>query len=156
MSNATSPSLLIFGASGFIGGDITFAVLGELVERKNDAPWRSVGVVTSSPEKQKQIEAYVREVFPSLEKGSVAVEVVKRSKEDSKAYYEHVTQISARYDLAVQAATSDDLELTKAINKGLEQGKKEAGKLGKLMHFSGVQLIESEPVGEFVETPISM
>ncbi|CEH17492.1 hypothetical protein CBOM_03913 [Ceraceosorus bombacis] len=43
---------------------------------------------------------------------------------------------------SLSAATSDDLKLTKAINKGLISAQK-SGKRGALIHLSGTQLIET-------------
>lgn len=56
-------------------------------------------------------------------------------------------------DIAINAATSDDLELTKAINRGLAKAKATSNKNGVLVHFSGTQLIESKPTGKLEDVP---
>lgn len=56
-------------------------------------------------------------------------------------------------DIAINAATSDDLELSKAINRGLARAKAESGKKGVLVHVSGTQLIESKPTGRLEDVP---
>lgn len=53
----------------------------------------------------------------------------------------------------INAATSDDLALTKAINRGLVKGSAAAGKRGILVHISGTQLIESKPTGKLEPVP---
>lgn len=56
-------------------------------------------------------------------------------------------------DVVINAATSDDLELTKAINRGLVKGSSKSGKRGVLVHISGTQLIESKPTGKLESVP---
>lgn len=56
-------------------------------------------------------------------------------------------------DIVINAATSDDLELTKAINRGLAKGKADSNKSGVLVHVSGTQLIESRPTGRLEDVP---
>lgn len=56
-------------------------------------------------------------------------------------------------DIVVNAATSDDLELTKSINRGLAKGRLNSRKKGVLVHISGTQLIESKPTGRLEEVP---
>lgn len=56
-------------------------------------------------------------------------------------------------DIAINAATSDDLELTKAINRGLAKAKAKSKKRGILVHVSGTQLIESKPTGKLEDVP---
>lgn len=59
----------------------------------------------------------------------------------------------AKVDIAINAATSDDLELTKAINRGLAIAKAASNKSGVLVHVSGTQLIESKPTGKLEDVP---
>lgn len=59
----------------------------------------------------------------------------------------------AEADVAINAATSDDLELTKAINRGLAKGRTASGRKGVLVHISGTQLIESAPTGKLEDVP---
>ena len=145
-------SILVFGATGFIGGDILYALLKEAPNSSNP-PWGTIGALTSTPSKAKEIESWANSTFPDSA-SKLKVEVAERSKSNNETFYKSVEQITEQYDLAIQAATSDDLELTKAINRGLEKGKQQNGKLGKLIHFSGTQVIESEPVGEYVDVPL--
>lgn len=55
---------------------------------------------------------------------------------------DEIEQLSGTHDAVINAATSDDLDLTKAINRGLAKGRRD-GKKGVLVHISGTQLIES-------------
>lgn len=55
-------------------------------------------------------------------------------------------------DIAINAATSDDLELTRAINRGLKKART-SGRKGVLVHVSGTQLIESKPTGKLENVP---
>lgn len=59
-----------------------------------------------------------------------------------------IEDASAEADIAINAATSDDLELTKAINRGLAKGRSAQSRKGVLVHISGTQLIESKPTGK--------
>ncbi|KAF3768919.1 NAD(P)-binding protein [Cryphonectria parasitica EP155] len=56
----------------------------------------------------------------------------------------------AEVDVAINAATSDDLHLTRAINRGLAR---RTGRKGVLVHISGTQLIESAPTGRLEDVP---
>lgn len=64
-----------------------------------------------------------------------------------------IENASAEVDVVINAATSDDLELTKAINKGLAKAKSVHGRKGVLVHISGTQLIESKPTGKLEDVP---
>lgn len=67
---------------------------------------------------------------------------------------DEIESLAAAHDVVINAATSDDLDLTKAINRGLARGRKEAGKKGVLVHVSGTQLIESSGgSGNWEEVP---
>lgn len=73
-----------------------------------------------------------------------------------QASHDELTKIEracADVDVVVNAATSDDLGLTKSINLGLKKGRSALGKMGVLVHISGTQLIESEPTGELEDVP---
>ncbi|RDW75529.1 hypothetical protein BP6252_06671 [Coleophoma cylindrospora] len=65
---------------------------------------------------------------------------------------ELIENACARMDIVINAATSDDLELTRAINCGLRRAR-ESGRKGLLVHISGTQLIESEPTGKLEDVP---
>lgn len=64
-----------------------------------------------------------------------------------------IERACADVDIVINAATSDDLDLTKAINLGLAKGKSASGKKGVLVHISGTQLIESKPTGRLEDVP---
>lgn len=145
MSSSSSPTkIIVLGSTGFIGGDILYALLVD------KSPNWQIAALTGSPSKASQISQWAQKQFPDAPH-KLIVEIAERSG-DTSQYYKQVEKIAEQYDVVIQAATSDDLNLTKAINRGLESGKKNGHK-GQLIHFSGVQLIESEPVGKFVETP---
>lgn len=74
----------------------------------------------------------------------------------NQAAHEELSKIEnacAEVDIVVNAATSDDLDLTKAINRGLAKGRSESGKKAVLVHISGTQLIESKPTGRLENVP---
>ncbi|CAO1625073.1 unnamed protein product [Sympodiomycopsis kandeliae] len=129
-----SQNIVLFGASGFVGGSVLHALL-----TKPASASATVIAVTSSAAKAAQIQAWGHWLGTKLE-----TQVV--TKEGS---WRGATPLAAEADLVIQAATSDDLELTEAINAGLKQGRK-----GDLIHFSGVQLIESPPMGKYIETTL--
>ncbi|KAL7425297.1 hypothetical protein Q5752_000985 [Cryptotrichosporon argae] len=64
-----------------------------------------------------------------------------------------LTTIAAAHDVVVNAATSDDLGLTVALNRGLAQ-RRTAGKTAVLAHVSGSQVIESKPTGKLEPVPV--
>lgn len=75
----------------------------------------------------------------------------------NQAFHEDLAVIenaSAEVDIVINAATSDDLELTKAINKGLARSNSVNGRKGVLVHISGTQLIESKPTGKLEDVPM--
>ena len=77
-------------------------------------------------------------------------EIVAPSTDAQKGFYNDfvtVELLCGAADIVINAATSDDLELTKSINLGLEQGRHN-GRRGVLVHISGTQVIESEPTGK--------
>jgi hypothetical protein len=61
-----------------------------------------------------------------------------------------IEQTSSAHDIVINAADSDDLPLTRSINRGLAHARK-SGKKGVLVHVSGTQLIESPPTGNLDE-----
>ncbi|PWN24345.1 NAD(P)-binding protein, partial [Jaminaea rosea] len=124
--------IVLFGASGFVGGSLLHALVSP-----PSSTFASVLAVTSSDAKAAQIEAWGRWIGASLETRVIT----------SEHSWVAATPLAVEADLVIQAATSDDLKLTEAINVGLKQGRR-----GSLIHFSGVQLIESQPVGKYVET----
>lgn len=59
-----------------------------------------------------------------------------------------IESAAASHDVVINAGTSDDLMLTKTINKGLAASRAK-GKKAVLVHVSGTQLIEGPPTGTF-------
>lgn len=53
----------------------------------------------------------------------------------------------------INAGSSDDLALTRAVNRGLAQ-RRAAGAKGVLVHVSGTRLVEGPPVGRADDTPV--
>lgn len=141
------PHIVLFGASGFVGGSLLHSLLTS--PPPNGEP-STITAVSGSQSKAKQISTWAawlssrNFVSPSAK---LQVEVAGRGE---AGFYDSAKTLAANADLVVQAATSDDLRLAQVINEGLVQAKK-AGFKGNLVHFSGIQLIESEPVGHFVD-----
>ncbi|RDW85346.1 hypothetical protein BP5796_03671 [Coleophoma crateriformis] len=119
-------SVLLFGATGYLGG----TVLTDL---------EKAGVY--------DITCLVRPNRESLMKQRKSAILL-----GSHSDLEMIENAGARMDLVINAATSDDLELTRAINCGLRRGR-ESGRKGLLVHISGTQLIESEPTGKLEDVP---
>lgn len=138
-----SDSILFLGATGFVGGDVLYNLL-----RSPGTNVKQAIVPTSTPSKQKKVQAWIDGLHTSI---ATSLPVIAR--EPASEWYAECERLSSQVDCVVQLATSDDLQLTQALNRGLARGRAEHGKKGVLIHASGVQLIESAPVGEYVETP---
>jgi len=132
------PTIVVLGSTGFIGGHFLFRLLTSSPSSLSGLN-PSVIALTSSSDKAETLAEWQKGLPSSM---PFEVRVASRGKE----WYEENRKLASQADLVVQAATSDDLDLTKAINAGLEQAKK-SGLAGKLLHLSGVQLIESAPLG---------
>lgn len=140
-------TLLLFGTTGFVGGDVLHKLLA--------SPPASVGRIVapvSSEGKARKVqswltsqEAHTGKTFPTER-----VEVPVVAREPAQQWYGAAEKLASDADIVLQLATSDDIELTRAINKGLA-GKQSGKKI--LIHASGVQLIESEPNGKYVDVP---
>jgi len=53
-------------------------------------------------------------------------------------YQEKIAELASKADVVINAADCDDLPLTEAILKGLKWRKEESGKVGTLIHTSGI------------------
>lgn len=159
-STGAAKSVLLFGATGFVGGHILHHLLTQPLKaggKGNSDRVREcrleIIAVSGSPSKCAQIETW----YAFLQASSVVRQGVSLSTRcvdrdgDGTDFCALATQLSAEVDLVIQAATSDNLKLTQAIHQGLRDGRKGSGKQGGLIHFSGVQLIESEPLGEYLD-----
>lgn len=166
MTSSGSPStVVLFGATGYVGGGILHHLLTQPLvvgsKANNDDAIShkplSITAVTGSPSKAGQIQAWFAYLQSAgvVRKGvSLDVQSADRSSSSSgngPSLYELASRLSAQADLVIQAATSDDLKLTQSINEGLTAARSQGKKQGGLIHFSGVQLIESEPLGEYVD-----
>ncbi|GFZ51258.1 hypothetical protein JCM24511_09016 [Saitozyma sp. JCM 24511] len=118
------PSVCLLGATGFLGGSV-------LTDLQKDGSYEITALVR--PGKEQLVSAR-------------GVRVVTGSFSDL-ALIEHT---SSAHDIVINAADSDDLPLTRSINRGLAQARKN-GKKGVLVHVSGTQLIESPPTGNLDE-----
>ncbi|PSS03634.1 hypothetical protein BD289DRAFT_478465 [Coniella lustricola] len=119
--------VLLFGATGYLGGTL-------LTELERTDEYDVTSVVRAE-----------RERVLKDRKTKILVA--------SHAELSKIETASAEADIAINAATSDDLELTKAINRGLAQGKSAYSRAGVLVHVSGTQLIESKPTGKLEDVP---
>jgi len=137
-----SNSVLLLGGTGFVGGHVLHKLLTD------STSINSIVIPTSSSAKQSKVQHWI----DGLET-KIKTDVLVIPREPAEKWYSKCDSLSSEADCVLQLATSDDLNLTKAVNKGLIKGKKEGGKKGVLIHASGVQLIESKPIGEYVETP---
>ncbi|CAN8099768.1 unnamed protein product [Discula destructiva] len=119
-------SVLLLGATGFLGG----TVLTELEQ----GGYNITSVVR--PERENCLSGRKTKVLLASHDDLAKIEGA-----------------SAEADIVINAATSDDLDLTKAINRGLVKGSLRSGKKGVLIHISGTQLIESKPTGKLEDVP---
>ncbi|PWN42413.1 hypothetical protein IE81DRAFT_347513 [Ceraceosorus guamensis] len=137
--SSSIPKIVLFGGTGFVGGQVLYTLLtGDFSLGEAE-----IVVITSSESKHRQIDSWASKLGSKLQGRSLSVIVAQRGGgKDGNAWYEASEKISSDADLVLQAATSDDLKLTKAINKGLISAQK-SGKRGALIHLSGTQLIET-------------
>lgn len=137
-----SDSILFLGATGFVGGDVLY----KLLTSSNDI--ESIVIPASSSSKQTKVQKWIDGLNTKVK---ISIPIIAR--EPAENWYSECERLSSQVDCTIQLATSDDMKLTQAVNEGLIKGRKQNGKKGVLIHASGVQLIESKPVGEYVETP---
>jgi len=53
-------------------------------------------------------------------------------------YQEKIAELASKADIVINAADCDDLPLAEAILKGFKKRKEETGKVGTLLHTSGI------------------
>lgn len=141
------PHIVLFGASGFVGGSLLHKLLTSPPPSDDTL---AITAVSGSKSKATQISTWAAWLSSrNLVSSSVKLQVEVAGRGEA-GFYDSAKTLAAKADLVIQAATSDDLRLTQAINEGLVEAK-QSGRKGNLVHFSGIQLIESEPVGHFVD-----
>lgn len=138
-----SDSILFLGATGFVGGDVLYKLL-----TSDSGNIESIIIPASSSSKQTKVQDWIDGLHTKVK---TSIPIINR--EPAEQWYSECENLASQVDCAIQLATSDDMKLTKAVNAGLIKGRKQNGKKGVLLHASGVQLIESKPIGEYVETP---
>ncbi|KAG9123930.1 hypothetical protein FRC07_013471 [Ceratobasidium sp. 392] len=118
-------SIFILGATGYIGG----AVFTGIRKAYPDVP---VAALVRNPSNNAAIEAQ-------------GARVVQGSHSD----YDLIQKEASKADLIINCADADDLELTKALLKGIKQRKETSGaKLPILVHTSGTSVVGDAPSGE--------
>lgn len=120
----SAPRILVLGGTGYIGGSVLAALVA--------APPRGsrIATLTSSASKGDTLRAWAAQQQQPLDV------LVAPAASGSEEWYAAARKHASEADVVVQAATSDDLRLTKAINEGLHQARKE-GRVGGLVHLSG-------------------
>ncbi|CAD6937652.1 unnamed protein product [Tilletia controversa] len=106
-----------------------------------------VQILQPVPEQESSDEA-IKRIRPN------GLDIVPIPRTPEQAWYAAAEQYASVTDCCVQVATSDDGSFTSAIQRGLAKAHSSGKRRGCIVHASGTQLIESAPVGKFVETPI--
>ncbi|KAG8779114.1 hypothetical protein FRC12_024626 [Ceratobasidium sp. 428] len=118
-------SIFILGATGYIGGAVCTGV------RKAYPNVPTVALVRN-PSNNAAIEAQGTRVL-----------------QGSHSDYDLIQNEASKSDLIINCADADDLELTKALLKGIKQRKETPGaKLPILIHTSGTSVVGDAPSGE--------
>ena len=117
-----APRILVLGGTGYIGGSVLAALLA------SPPHGSAIATRTSSAATADTSRAWARQQAHPLD-----VLVADGRGDD---WYAAVAQHAGAADIVVQAATSDDLRLTQAVNAGL-QAARQQGRLGGLVHLSG-------------------
>ncbi|UZJ53856.1 hypothetical protein CBS101457_003176 [Exobasidium rhododendri] len=144
-----SDSILFLGATGFVGGHVLHQLLAS-----PSSSLKEFVIPVASSSKKNIVQRWIDEIQKGGEgKSKIEVEIPIIDRSSASHWYSEVKKLSARVDCCVQLATSDDLQLTNAINEGLSEGKKNNNKKGILVHASGAQVLESRVHGEHSETP---
>ncbi|EPQ27724.1 uncharacterized protein PFL1_04861 [Pseudozyma flocculosa PF-1] len=145
-----SHTVLLLGATGFVGGQILHKLITSPLSGPDSPSVGTVIALVSGASKAAAVRSWESSLRSRSTSTVLQIEDVDRS--TPQHWYNAVEQWSANVDCVINAATSDDLDLTKAINAGIIKAKHN-GRKATLVHLSGVQLIESQPVGTYVETP---
>jgi len=110
-------SVFLLGATGYIGGSL-------LVDLKKAFPDISIIATTRS-----------NSSAAALTSAGATPIVLDPAAAD---YHEKTAELASKADIVISAADSDDLPLAEAILKGLKKHKEETGKIGTLIHTSGI------------------
>lgn len=116
-----APSVLVLGSTGFIGGH----TLHKLITAH---PSWHVTALARSAENCKAVESWAQPLVGMHGR----FDTVQGDHSD----LEGIRKLCETRDAVVNAATSDDLGLSKAINEGLAKARA-AGKKATLVHLSG-------------------
>lgn len=146
---SSTSSILLFGSTGFIGGCYLNSLLKSPIQPSTPTDVY-LRILTSSSSKAETIRTYCQQ---HLSDKSLKIEVIPIPRDGKDLWYSESERLSSLSHTVLQIATSDDLRLTKAINSGLSSQSRPSSlpSPGNLIHLSGVQLIESKPIGEFVD-----
>ncbi|PVF99350.1 NAD(P)-binding protein [Serendipita vermifera] len=117
------PTIFVLGATGYIGGSV-------LVGYKRAFPDYGFVALVRNEKNFAAVEA-------------LGVKVVKGSHSD----VDIVEEQASKADIVLNAADADDLELTKAVLRGIKRSS--AGKTPILVHTSGTALVTKESDGKF-------
>jgi nucleoside-diphosphate-sugar epimerase len=120
----SQPSILILGATGYIGGAILVAIIKAL-------PQAQVSVLTRN----------------SAHDGALTAAGVAHTHHADTKDSEAVKQLAAQFDVVVNAADADDQKLLEAIVAGMELYKAVKGKRAILLHISGAFVAADESIG---------
>ncbi|KAK0543287.1 hypothetical protein OC845_006196 [Tilletia horrida] len=158
-------SILLFGATGYLGGNTLHRLL---TSDYGDRSRPHIVALVSSQSAAEKIAAWARQLDSKLDVHIVdspteskedlkgvrthSLDLVPVPRDPAHVWYATAEHYASHTDCAVQLATSDDLKLTQAIDRGLAQAKTRERR-GTIVHASGTQLIESAPLGKDVDTP---
>lgn len=117
-------SIFILGATGYIGGAVF------------------TGIRNAYP--NVPIAALVRNLESNPALTAAGARVVQGSHSD----LDIIQKEASEADLVINCADADDLELTKALLRGLKQRKEKTGQLSVLVHTSGTSVVGDPPCGE--------
>lgn len=143
-------SILLPGATGYLGGDIL-----TMLEQSNK--YNITCVVRPEREAcllgRKASLLVVRSIVYLKHRQRPSRYPRLNCDQASHDKLDRIEDACATVDISINAATSNNLELTQAINRGLVKAKAESNKRGVLIYISGTQLIEPKPTGKLENLP---